>query len=146
LKRAPPRPPPKADYSTFSGHNPGIQRAANGYQHDPIHQRRNDAARLSLACAHYGVRIAPRQLAAVEDSFQDCSRFGGQLPETDFLLSPKQDAVPQAVGLNQALHKGHLVDAHSQKEPHENRQRFFAPRHWRGSFTAGRPDISQVEP
>jgi hypothetical protein len=55
----------------------------------------------------------------MEDRFQHPPRLRGQLAHPDFLFSPDQNARPQAVGLDEALHEVHLVDADTEEEARE---------------------------
>ena len=76
--------------------------------------------------ANDGRGVAARQFSAVKYRFKDAAGFEGQTPEPDLLFGPQQNARAQAIGLNQAFHEVHLVDADREEELRELSERFFA--------------------
>ena len=75
-----------------------------------------DAPSLALAGVQDCRDVAARQLAAEEDGFQH--RFGAVRKRAGACgaAGPRQDAVPQTVGLDEPLQEVYLVEADLQKE------------------------------
>lgn len=52
--------------------------------------------------------------------------FRGQLPKAGFFFRPQQNAGAQAIGLNQALHEVHLINANAEEKPRKLGKGFLA--------------------
>ena len=65
-------------------------------------------------------------LAAIQDGFENGTGFRRQCVGSDFLFGPDQDAVAQAVRLDEAFHEFGLVDAGGEKVAGELRECLFA--------------------
>jgi hypothetical protein len=70
--------------------------------------------------------ISPRKLTTVKDGFEHRTCFRRQQIKTRFLLSPKQNARPQAVRLHQRFHKRYLIDADFKEEARKCSKGLFA--------------------
>jgi len=99
---------------------------AFGFEHALINQSRYDAARLAITRADDSGCIAARQLSAIEHGFENITRFGRKLSESNLFLAPHQDAGAQAIRLNETFHEFNLVNAQFQEEARESGESFFA--------------------
>src|SRR5579863_3601965 len=99
---------------------------AFGSQHFLLQQGRDDAPALPFTRAGNGAGVAARQFAAIKQRFENGTGLGRQLAQPDFLFRPDQNTGTEALGLDEALHEIHLVDAHVQEKPREFRERFLA--------------------
>src|SRR5439155_3441777 len=83
-------------------------------------------ARLPVAGADNASSVGPRQLSPVEDRFENGARFLREVVQPDFFLGPEQDPRAKALGLDEVLHEGNLVDTGRQEKLCEGREVFFA--------------------
>ena len=104
---------------------PDRRARALGFEHPALHQRRDNAARLSLAGSNDGAGFAAWQFTTIEDGLQNIAGLWRQKAETDFFFRPKQNACTKPVGLHQALHESDLINADHEKEAGEFSQRLF---------------------
>src|SRR6266852_2796919 len=105
-----------------------MQRGARALRrkHAPIEQCGENAASLSISSPSDGVNLAPGQLATMEDRLENTPRLRGKRAEGDFFVCPDKDPCAQAIGLHEVLHEAHLIDADSEEEARELRERLLA--------------------
>ena len=91
-----------------------------------IDERGGDAPRLTFAGVQDCRDVAARQFAPEENGFENRVGSIGNRAGAHLTTGPRQDAVPQEIGLDEPLQEVHLVEADLQEEPRERRQRFLA--------------------
>src|SRR5690606_1556000 len=99
-----------------------VERCTRAFRNEnlSVEQCRGNASRLTITDIEETGDLAARQTAPIEHRLEHGRGPRGKAITPDFLLDPDQDAVPQAIRLDQGFHEADLVDAGLKEEAGES--------------------------
>jgi hypothetical protein len=92
-----------------------------------FNQRRYYPSSLQVTCSDNIRYITARKFSTIQYGFQYIARLWRQPFSPHFFFNPNPDALTQLIGLNEALHKCHLIDTGLQEELGEFSERSLTP-------------------